>query len=115
MSSVIELSTSRNPRQRSTPDHTVNKIRYKQKLLIARYRALFPTQSSGDALFDKGFSGSLNRHATDMQSLLNLLIGPSRALWALIGLQKNAGSRQFVSCGFPFGDHSEEVVSFLID
>jgi hypothetical protein len=36
-------------------------------------------------------------------------------LWALIGLQKNAGSRQFVRGGFPFGNHSEEILSFLID
>jgi len=85
------------------------------KLLMARYRALFPTQSSFDALFDNGFSGALNRHTTDMQSLWHLLIGPSRALWALIGLQKNAGSRQFVRGGFPFGNHSEEIVSFFID
>ena len=84
------------------------------KFLIARYRALFPTQSGFDAVFDTGFAGALNRHTTDMQSLMNLLIRPSRALWALIGLQKNAGSRQFVSRGFPFGNQSEEVLSFLI-
>src|SRR2546421_12495927 len=85
------------------------------KLLLARYRALFPTQSRFDALCDTGFSGALNRHTTAMQRLLPLLIGPSRALWALIGLQKNAGSRQFVRGGFPCGNHREKILSFLID
>src|SRR2546430_14053395 len=85
------------------------------KLLLARYRALFPTQSRFDALGDTGFSGALNRQTTDMQRLLPLRIGPSRALWALIGLQTNAGSRQFVRGGFPLGNHREKIVSFLSD
>ena len=83
--------------------------------MLARYRALFPTQSRFDALCDTGFSGALNRQTTDMQRLLPLRIGPSRALWALIGLQTNAGSRQFVRGGFPLGNHREKIVSFLSD
>src|SRR6266404_778162 len=85
------------------------------KLLIARDRALCATQRSFDALCDTGFAGALTRQTTDMQSLLPLLIGPSRAVWALIGLQKNAGSRQCVRGGFPCGNHSEEILSCLID
>ena len=76
---------------------------------------MFPTQSRFDALCDTGFSGALNRQTTDMQRLLPLRIGPSRALWALIGLQTNAGSRQFVRGGFPLGNHREKIVSFLSD
>ena len=73
------------------------------QFLIARRGAFFPIQSGVNTVFNKDLSGPLNGHATNMKSLMNLLIGPPWALWTLIGLQKNTGSRQFVSCRFPFG------------
>ena len=46
------------------------------------------------------------------QGLMDVRIGPRRALRALIGLQQNACPRQPIRRGFAGGNQSEEVLSF---
>ena len=67
----------------------------------------FRLESGLQAIFDTGFTGTFNRLATDVKGLVNVLIGPSGALWALIRLQQNAGPREFVSGRFSFGDQAK--------
>ena len=83
------------------------------KFLIARCGAFLPIQGRVNPLLHKGLPSPFNCHATDMKALMYLLIGPSGSLWALVGLQKNAGSRLFVSGRFPFGNQRENGLSFL--
>jgi len=80
------------------------------EFLIAWCGALFPVQSSLNAVFHHGLSGPLHRHATDMKRLLNLLIGPCGSLRTLIGLQQNPGARQFVGRSFTFRKRPEGLV-----
>jgi hypothetical protein len=84
------------------------------KFLLARRCAFFPTESSFDAVLDQGLSGPLHGQTTDMQRLMNLLIRPPRSLWTLSGLEKNPRPRSFVRRRLPFGNESEEGLSFLI-
>jgi hypothetical protein len=84
------------------------------KLLVAWAGAFFALERGPEPDVDKGLTRAFNGLAPHMKGLMDVLIGPSRAIGALIGLQQNPSPRELVGSSFPCGNQGQEVLSFFM-
>jgi hypothetical protein len=84
------------------------------KLLVAWPGAFFALERGPATDFDKGLTRAFNGLAPHMKGLMDVLIGPSRAMGALIGLQQNSSPRELAGSSFPCGNQDQEVLPFFM-